>query len=151
MCILYIYLFLRSFLHDRNLTLSGISKIETKTEQLNTKAETKPLFFWLDCNVVLPFFMVIAFSCMHFTNTLQVNSFSIKNLHLMLLVKHKIFCCNWWNSLTTWFCEGGKAWILYHLDTRTCRVLVPYGLVWLDLLMWTNTGKDCWLLNKKTK
>lgn len=52
MCILYICFFDRSFLHDRNLPLNGISKIETKTEQLNPKTKAKPLFFWLDCNVV---------------------------------------------------------------------------------------------------
>lgn len=53
MCIPYIYFFSdRSLLHDRNLPLSGISKIETKTEQLDTKTKAKPLFFWLDSNVV---------------------------------------------------------------------------------------------------
>lgn len=51
MRILYIFSD-RSFLHDRNLPLNGISKIESKTEQLNTKTKAKPLFFWLDCNVV---------------------------------------------------------------------------------------------------
>ena len=52
-CILYIYFFSdRSFLHDRNLPFNGILKIETKTEQLNTKTKAKSLFFWLDCNVV---------------------------------------------------------------------------------------------------
>lgn len=48
MCILYIYIFSdRSFLHDRNLPLNGISKIETKTEQLNTKQKQNLYSFGL--------------------------------------------------------------------------------------------------------
>lgn len=49
---LHLFFSNRSYLHDRNLPLNGISKIETKTEQLDTKTKAKPLFFWLDCNVV---------------------------------------------------------------------------------------------------
>lgn len=44
-----------------------------------------------------------------------------------------------------------KAWIPYHKYSRTGRVLVPRELVWLDLSVWTNIGKDWWLLNKKTR
>lgn len=45
----------------------------------------KSLFFWLNCNVVLLFFMVIAFSCMQFTDT-QVNIFVKGGVNIEILL-----------------------------------------------------------------